>query len=150
VSKNGNPAAAAATGGAGDFDLAGRQISTVATPERQRLQDQRLVALIRADLIGSDQCRAAGTTAHGPSPVLALCRELVAAKVDPDRPMHAYRGDMLCLVVRSIGEAAQFDISSKGTGFVRSRLAVRTAPPMSLNVSEHHRCCHLPHGGRNA
>jgi hypothetical protein len=86
---------------------------------------------ICADLIGSDQCRAAGTTAHGPSPVLALCRELVAAKVDPDRPLHVYRGDMLCLVVHSIGEAAHLDINSKGTGFVRCRQAVRIAPPIT-------------------
>jgi hypothetical protein len=135
------------TDGAAKVDQLGGKINLL---NNQNSGGPQVGEPIRADLIGSDQCRAAGITAHGPSPVLALCRELVATKVDPDRPMHAYRGDMLCLVVRSIGEAAQFDINSKGTGFVRSRLAVRTAPPMSLNVSEHHRCCHLPHGGRNA
>jgi hypothetical protein len=82
---------------------------------------------IRAELIGSSTCTAAGITARGS--VLALCQLLVQAGFNPDRPLHAYRGAMLCLIVRSIGDAAGLEINTKGTGFVRHR-AVRAGPPM--------------------
>jgi hypothetical protein len=42
---------------------------------------------------------------------LDLCRALVEAGYDPTTPLEAYRGDMLCLRVRSIGEAADLRIS---------------------------------------
>jgi hypothetical protein len=105
---------------------------------------------IHAQIVGDDQCHAEDITAHGPSPVLALCRELVAAKVDPDRSLHAYRGDMLCLVVRSIGEAAHLDVNGKGTGFKKYRLAVGTASPVRPDVPGHRICPATSHGGRNA
>jgi hypothetical protein len=85
---------------------------------------------IRAELIGDDECTiAAGITARGNTPILALCRKLIEAGPDPGRPLHAYRGDTLCLIVRSIGEAAGLQINSHGTGFepVRER---RAAPPV--------------------
>jgi hypothetical protein len=78
---------------------------------------------IRAELSGSDTCTAAGITARGTTPVLSLCRQLLAAGLDPDRAMEVYRGATLALRIRSIGEAAGLEINSKGTGFVR------TAPP---------------------
>jgi hypothetical protein len=76
---------------------------------------------LRAELNGSDRCSAVGITAHGHTPVLMLCRLLVAAGHDPARELHAYRGETLCLTIRSIGEAATLDVNSKGTGFVRHR-----------------------------
>jgi hypothetical protein len=82
-------------------------------------------SLIRVELIGSDTCIAAGITARGS--VLALCRRLVQAGFNPIRPLHAYRGSTLCLVVHSIGEAAGLEINNKGVGFVRHR-AVRAGP----------------------
>jgi hypothetical protein len=82
---------------------------------------------IRAELTGSSSCKAAGITARGS--VLALCQLLVQAGFNPDRPLHAYRGATLCLIVRSIGEAAGLEINNRGTGFVRHR-AVRAGPPM--------------------
>jgi hypothetical protein len=55
---------------------------------------------IFAELIGSNTCTAAGITVVDHAPVLALCRALVADGQDPDRPLHAYRGDVLCLRVQ--------------------------------------------------
>jgi hypothetical protein len=51
----------------------------------------------------------------------------VQAGFNPNRPLHAYRRATLCLIVRSIGEAAGLEINNKGTGFVGHR-AVRAAP----------------------
>jgi hypothetical protein len=66
---------------------------------------------IICQLTDSDTATAAGITVRGPSPVLGLCRALVAAGVDPNRPLHAYRGDLLCLVVHSIGEGARLTVA---------------------------------------
>jgi hypothetical protein len=86
---------------------------------------------IRAELVGDKTCRAQGVTVCGnPTPILKLCRKLVKAGVNPTRPLHAFRGDTLCLVVRSIGEAAALEINSKGTGFIKHRASVRTASPV--------------------
>jgi len=54
------------------------------------------------------------------APVLELCRALVAAGHDPASRLDAYRGDVLCLQVRSIGEAARLEINGHGTGFKRA------------------------------
>ena len=74
-------------------------------------------APIRAVLIGTDRCGAEGLSVRTNAPVLALCRKLVASGIDPQRPLHAYRGEMLCLRVRSLAEAARLKINSKGTNF---------------------------------
>jgi hypothetical protein len=73
----------------------------------------------RAELVGSDSCSALGITISSSSPVLALCRKLVQAGYDPTTPLEAYRGETLCLRVRSIGEGAQLEINGQGTGFRR-------------------------------
>src|SRR5438874_288481 len=65
---------------------------------------------VKATLTGSDCCEALGITARGSAPVLALCRALVAAGHDPRRPLHACRGDVLALKIRSIGEGAQLTV----------------------------------------
>jgi hypothetical protein len=64
---------------------------------------------IRGELIGSDQCCALGYTARGYTPVLRLCQMLLNAGYDPTTSLHAYRGETLCLLVRSIGEAATLE-----------------------------------------
>jgi len=74
---------------------------------------------IRAALIGTETCKAAGITAHGSAPVLALCRRLVAAGHDPGTPLEAWRGDVLALRVRSIGEAARLRVATHSVGFER-------------------------------
>jgi hypothetical protein len=67
--------------------------------------------LIHADLCNDDVCKALGIKIQSPSPLLDLCRALVERGVDPTTPLEAYRGKVLCLRVRSIGEAASLRIS---------------------------------------
>jgi hypothetical protein len=77
----------------------------------------RVGTTIRAELSGADTCSASGITAQSPSPVLALCRKLIDAGHNPATPLEAYRGDVLALRIRSIGEAARLEINGEGTGF---------------------------------
>ena len=72
---------------------------------------------IHAELIGDDTCRALGISVRSSSPVLALCRALIDAGHDPDHALDAYRGDTLCLHVRSLGEAATLSVAPHGVGF---------------------------------
>jgi hypothetical protein len=88
---------------------------------------------IRATLSGDDIATAFDISAQSSGPVLALCRQLVAAGHDPAMPLHAYRGDTLALIIRSIGEAANLEINGKGTGFV-TRHAVGTGSPIAPNA----------------
>jgi hypothetical protein len=71
---------------------------------------------IHATLIGSNCCEALGITARGYAPVLDLCRALVKAGHDPRWPLHAYRGDVLALKVRSIGEGARLTVREDRAG----------------------------------
>ncbi len=88
--------------------------------------------LIYADLSNSDVCAALGITIRSSSPLLDLCRALVEAGVDPATPLEAYRGDVLCLRVRSIGEAAKLRIGSDGVGFRRLCEPATALPMRSL------------------
>jgi hypothetical protein len=72
---------------------------------------------IRAELIGSEYCSALGLAIESATPVLALCQQLIEAGHDPATPLNAYRGETLCLRVRSIGEAAQLEVDGHGCGF---------------------------------
>ena len=120
-----------ANAGAGDSGAAGISHQSGKSPLNSPSAAVRQP--IYAELSGGDKCSALGITAHGTSPILALCRLLIGARYDPSRPLHAYRGEILCLRVRSIGEAARLEVTPKGTGFVR-RLAVRPAPPVRQNL----------------
>src|SRR5262245_43967089 len=55
-------------------------------------------AVIVAELIGDDTCTALGITARTPT---GLCRKLLDAGHDPATPLEAWRGDVLCLRLRS-------------------------------------------------
>jgi hypothetical protein len=95
-------------------------------PQTQFCNDKKLSntstqTAICAELIGSDCCSALGITARSKAPVLALCRSLIKAGQDPIRPLHAYRGDVLCLRVRSIGQAAQLTAEDDRHGRPRLR-----------------------------
>ena len=72
---------------------------------------------IRADLIDADTCSAAGITATGNAPVLVLCRQLLAASLDPDSALAVYRNGTLALHVRSLREGAQLRVAPHGVGF---------------------------------
>jgi hypothetical protein len=110
---------------------------------------QELTTPIRARLIGSDRCEVEGHTVRAYAPVLAMCRELVAAGYDPATPLDAYRGesasrsntrpwgDMLCLKVHAIGEAAQYTVKddNRGTprlqGYQKPALGVAAVAPIA-------------------
>jgi hypothetical protein len=72
------------------------------------------MSIIRAEIKGENTCTALGITARAEAPVLKLCRLLVAAGHDPCLALHAYRGDVLCLKVSSIGEGARFQCGVAG------------------------------------
>lgn len=96
------------------------------------------IKLIRAELKGSEEASACGLVVRGGSPVIALCRQLVAAGHDPAIPLEAYRGDTLCLKVRSIREAAELEIAAHGVGFrKRPRGNEDGAPYSDLNGEPH-------------
>jgi hypothetical protein len=87
----------------------------------------KLVRSIRAEIItGVYVCGSirAGT-------LLALCCELIEAGHDPAAPLEVYRGEMLSLRVRSIGEGAGLEVNGKGTGF-KPCAAVGTASPVDV------------------
>jgi hypothetical protein len=77
-------------------------------------------AIIHAELIGSDTAAAYGYAVQSSSPVLALARDLIDAD-HFDAPLDAYRGDICCLHIRSISEAATLAVSTHGVGFRKTR-----------------------------
>jgi hypothetical protein len=90
---------------------------------------------IRAELIGCNACSALGIIARGHAPVLALCQLLIEAGHHPSRPLLAYRGETLCLRVRSIVEGAALAVVDDRLGTPRFRRrrsrsdgAARTSP----------------------
>jgi hypothetical protein len=85
---------------------------------------------ICAELIGSDTANAAGISVTAYTPVVELCKRLVASGHNPATPLKAYRGTTLCLIVRSIGTAAVLEINARGNGFRLCR-AADAAPPIA-------------------
>jgi hypothetical protein len=72
---------------------------------------------IRAELAGRNTCIARGIAVEANAPVLELCRALLAAGHDPGSRLEVYRGNVLCVIVRSIGEGARLEINGHGAGF---------------------------------
>ena len=107
---------ALAAHGASDIDGLGRRV--VSQTNRQELLSQ---APIRATLIGSHRSDAEGISARGCAPVLDLCRELLAAGFNSASPLEAWRGEILCLRVRSIGEGARLTVADDRHGTPRLR-----------------------------
>ena len=83
-------------------------------PEDKRLAQTRQV--LRAELRGSTWCSIGDVVATGNTPVLALCRQLLAAGVDPDQALEVFRNGTLALRVRSIGDAARLTVKTGGNG----------------------------------
>jgi hypothetical protein len=86
------------------------------TPQGERFSAPQAAA-IRAELIADDSCSALGMRVRGFAPVLALCRLLVEAGHDPATSLEAWRGDVPCLRIRSLGAAAALRIGTHGVGF---------------------------------
>jgi hypothetical protein len=110
-----SPGAVAALG-ASVGDQLGRQV--IAEANRQERFTQ---APIRATLVGSKRCEAEGIVACGYAAVLDLCRALIKAGHDPKRALHAYRGEVLALAVRCIGEGARLTVEDDSRGTPRLR-----------------------------
>jgi len=98
---------------------------------------------IRAEIVGNSQAMAAGVTVQGKAPVLSLCRQLIAIGHDPQTPLEAYRGKVLCLRVRSIGEGAKLRVKEDGLGTKfalyddpRQRLKRQTPMPPFVESAE--------------
>jgi hypothetical protein len=73
--------------------------------------------IIIAQLSSDTYISASSLTIRSPSPVLALCRELVETSTyASSTPLDVYRGNTLCLRVRSIGEGARLTVASAGNG----------------------------------
>jgi hypothetical protein len=87
-----------------------------------------VIHIIRALIVGTNQCEAQGHKVRGAAPVLALCRELIEAGHDPSCQLHAYHNGVLALRVRSIGETAGLTIRGDGVGFRRGAEMVGTSP----------------------
>jgi hypothetical protein len=74
---------------------------------------------IRAEFIKHDTITGEGITITRPKGgvVYPFCRRLLAAGYDWQRPLHVYRGDTLCITVKSIGEGARWTLLELETGF---------------------------------
>ncbi len=115
------PAPGSAGRGPRELDLAGRQIGSIATPKKTAPQP------IRGEIAGDDVCTAEGCTARGHAPVARLCRALVERGRNPAQPLHAYRGDMLCVIVHSIGAGARLTVDESRAVFARWKPFSRAA-----------------------
>jgi hypothetical protein len=86
--------------------------------DSNRLADKHWRQEISATLTGDDHCECeefdASATAN--TPVLALCRQLLAQGVDPDRALAVYRRGVLALKVRSIRTGARLTVKTAGNG----------------------------------
>jgi hypothetical protein len=83
---------------------------------------------IRSELRGSNVASALGFSASGAAPVLALCRELVAAGHHPATPLEGWRGEVLALRVAPIGEGAALTVDEhNGTRFAKWKPFCRSA-----------------------
>jgi hypothetical protein len=110
-----SPGAVAALGASEIAQLGGKVFS-----ETKR-QNRFAQASIRATLSVSNSCEANDLTARGYAPVLDLCRQLLAAGYDPASPLEAWRGEILCLCIRSIGEGAWLTVGDDRHGTLRLR-----------------------------
>jgi hypothetical protein len=71
-----------------------------------------------AELVGDDCCRCQeiGAAVTANAPVLAMCRQLLAAGIDPDKALRVYRCGVLALTVHSIREGARLTVKTAGNG----------------------------------
>ena len=83
---------------------------------------------IKAQISSDTLAEAEGIEIHTGSPVLSLCRRLLDAGYASSTPLEAYRGDVLCLSIRSIGEAAGLRVVD---GRLQPAPEPGLAPPMS-------------------
>lgn len=88
-------------------------------------------------------CSCGKVVGVGRTPVLNLCRKLIAAGVDPNTALDVFRDGTLALQVRSVGEAAGLGVRDQpGTGkpiFYRLQdhsEAYTSAPPVRFSEAD--------------
>jgi hypothetical protein len=130
--ENGTPVALGATG-CSDKCHAWTADKSEPTLSLANSQAQRSRTLA-AELTGSDTCAAGGITVTAYAPVLALCRSLRAAGIDPDTALDVHRGATLALRIRSIGEAAGLTVRDDNRGTPRF-VAYRPGPAERVGIA---------------
>jgi hypothetical protein len=93
--------------------------------------DKPAPAAIVAELVGADTVICTGKTTVSPTPILDLCRELIAEGFDAKASLMAYRNGVPAVTVTAIGKAAMLRIRGNGIGF--EKLTRPTAPPVRQN-----------------
>jgi hypothetical protein len=116
----------------------GHKVYASLTRRKRPAQPRRALDPIRAELIGTNSATAPQMVVTSAAPILGLCRQLVAGGHDPATPLEAYRGDTLCVRIRSIGQTAQLEPSPSGVGFVRRHSRLRAGPPVAPTASAGH------------
>src|SRR5262245_48354083 len=96
-------------------DILGKELSAPNSRNEESTQG------LRAELVGSNTCTAVGIVGRGAAPALALCRQLLAAGVDPNSAMQVFRNGTLALKIRRIGEAAKLTVEQCSDGRPRFR-----------------------------
>ena len=81
----------------------------------------QIAQVICAELIGPDRCSGLGITAQSSAPVLALCRKLIEAGCEPTTPLEAWRGQVLCLRIRTLNAGAALTVEDDRHGRPRLR-----------------------------
>jgi hypothetical protein len=136
LKKSARPTTAAANREPLSVDHAGGQIDTTTTSKQNCLQ------VIRAEIIGMNICTAEGYVVRAAAPVLTACRKLIAAGFDPNRALHAYRCETLCVTVPSIGAAAALTVDETRSAFARWKPFPSAAG--STEIAQHKSRVHPP------
>ena len=69
-----------------------------------------------AHLSDSRACTGVGITANATTPAIVLCRDLIAAGLDPDAALEVYRAGTLALRIRTLREGARLTVKTAGNG----------------------------------
>lgn len=110
------------------------KLTSDATTTKRPAQTLRSRDPIIATITGSDTAVALGIAVRSPSPLLCLCRALLRAGADPNRPLHAFRADVLALTIRTLADGAQLEVNQHGTGFT-ARRERRAAPSITTTTA---------------
>jgi len=105
-------------------------------PRTCKAEPSPQLAVVVAHLQGDNICSALGIVVESQSPVLTLCRKLIAAGCDPAKPLNVYRGKTLALRVLGIGEAAGLEVNGDGTGFRPATKSGRASPIASTALTK--------------
>jgi hypothetical protein len=64
----------------------------------------------RVEITGNSTATACNITCEGRTPILKLCRALLRKAYDPSLSLRCYRGDVLALTIRTIGNGAKLTV----------------------------------------